>query len=638
MDLSLGSIKSKIMENKKTVFILFLLFLLAFGIRAYLIRFELFFEFDSYWHARVVSYVIQTGSVPARDPLAYYQMGGSVISWRMFPIWWYSSALIYNIFTLWGPYNEATWIFFVKLIPAFWGAMTAIAMYFLFKELYNDRKAGYLGAFFAAVTPAFVYRTMAGFFEGASMTFFPMVLGFYFAVRMIKRLDDRRSAIINSVLAGIFLSLSLWAGGGWYLIAMYVIVGCLILIPVLMFVRGVKTKKIIDLFVLIIIIIGIFSALNLVKGWGFWTDGFTGYIQFYTLKERPASDIFTQTVGEQSPGWPSFGTKYNALFIFPILLLVIAPVWLWKKKNDFALLLIFLWVVGTWYMAVNRLQMTYAFGLGVAAAAAVVTYSLYIFSAGRPSIEKKVIGLFIGFMMLLGVASAVFFMTQNPPNIEYDNSWKDALNWVKNNTEKDAKFFNWWNEGHWITFVGQRMVTTDNRNNDLNANFAFGKFSTSESEDEALNIIKKYGSDYIIAGSSDTLESLGSMAFYANEAKLDYSNPKINKYFVNRVPCSKETNKITNEVSYTCGQNQIPESVFLQLPYVYITTPNQLYSESMPLFMYRTENNSDIYVLNAAANKTILARIWFDDPSIKNIKEVYSASGSNTTVKVFKVG
>ncbi|MBM3282119.1 MAG: hypothetical protein FJY86_02140, partial [Candidatus Diapherotrites archaeon] len=37
----------------------------GFIVRAQLMRYELFFEFDSYWHARMVSYILQGLPAPA---------------------------------------------------------------------------------------------------------------------------------------------------------------------------------------------------------------------------------------------------------------------------------------------------------------------------------------------------------------------------------------------------------------------------------------------------------------------------------------------------------------------------------------------------------------------------------------------
>ena len=150
--------------DKRQWLIVFLVTLLAFAIRAHLMRYELFFEFDSYLHARIIGYVLQTGSVPAVDPLAYYftQVGMPVTY-----VFWYLSAFIYKILFLGAAYSKANVILLVKFLPAFYGALISGAMFFLGKEIYS-KKAGYAMAFIAAVSPAFVYRTTALAFCGLS--------------------------------------------------------------------------------------------------------------------------------------------------------------------------------------------------------------------------------------------------------------------------------------------------------------------------------------------------------------------------------------------------------------------------------------------------------------------------------------
>jgi asparagine N-glycosylation enzyme membrane subunit Stt3 len=106
--------------NKHQAIILVLIFFLAFGVRAHLMKYELMFGFDSYFHARIVGYVIENGFPPERDPLAYPQIGGSPVG-NLNVVFWQLTALIYKIFTLGSAYNKQTWIFFVKVLPALFG-------------------------------------------------------------------------------------------------------------------------------------------------------------------------------------------------------------------------------------------------------------------------------------------------------------------------------------------------------------------------------------------------------------------------------------------------------------------------------------------------------------------------------------
>ena len=156
-------IVSKIREHKRELLILLCIFLLAFGIRAYMMRYELFFEFDSYFHARIAGYFAENTN-----------------------FFWLFTGAIYKLTTFWMPFNKELWIGFVKIYPALFGALIAVAMYFLGKELYDSR-AGIVFGFFAAIAPSFVYRTMAGFFEEDSLGFLWMVIGFVFFIRAMKQ-------------------------------------------------------------------------------------------------------------------------------------------------------------------------------------------------------------------------------------------------------------------------------------------------------------------------------------------------------------------------------------------------------------------------------------------------------------------
>lgn len=42
------------------------------------------------------------------------------------------------------------------------------------------------------------------------------------------------------------------------------------------------------------------------------------------------------------------------------------------------------------------------------------------------------------------------------------NDWPDAMEWLKNNTPKDAVIASWWDYGYWITTLGERTSSADN--------------------------------------------------------------------------------------------------------------------------------------------------------------------------------
>ena len=103
--------------DKKQLFFLLLIFMLAFGIRGHLLKYEYMFGFDPYYHARMVGELLETDSVPAKDPTAYYfiEKGVSPPKNQFF---WYFTAGIYKVATLGAPYDKTLWIQFVKVLPA----------------------------------------------------------------------------------------------------------------------------------------------------------------------------------------------------------------------------------------------------------------------------------------------------------------------------------------------------------------------------------------------------------------------------------------------------------------------------------------------------------------------------------------
>ncbi len=826
--------------NKKMLFILALIFILGFAIRGHQLQYELFFEFDTYWHARMTSYAIKGELIPVfapenigkgsiidltyckaggdecapKDPLAYYQIGGARIPSDPMGFWFINAA-IYKIFTFGGAYNKEVWIQFVKVLPAIYGALTALAMFFLFRRIYRSNKAGYLAGFFTAASSAFVYRTMAGWYEGSSMVFLFMVLGFFLFARATGTLELKRRNLLNAVAAGVVLSISPWIGG-WFLIIPYLLIAYGIYNLIILWLRGIEAQEIRVFAVALFIIANAAGLLlvissrmggwllglsySLIAGWLFiviyllfkygiynliaklrpggieaqkmkafavlfvvmfavfaglmtlhigigWTSGAASYLYKFFPNLAPASggtgaitggDVLAATVGEQNTGWQFFGTKFSALIIFPIIALILIPIRILRKRNDVMSLLLFFWILATFIMAWNRLQLTFAFGLAVAAAAAFVCFDLlelfetrakeenwiiagliagavaglavwgvagllaaiaacyaawlvvlgiwlyfsekksgfenalvagivigvvagviagivmalfgiimkdiivgllvagiigfaagaawFYLSEKHPKVEKAVAMGFVGFVLITAVGSGIFFISDHFPPIELAQGWKTALKWVSINTEKDAKFYNWWDEGHWVTFLGERGATTDNRNYDFAGDRDFALFIVEEDENKMYDLVKSYGSDYVILD-EDLLMKQRSLGMYAY-VTTNGNDERIAKFFGVAFGCS--ILQLTQEVE--CGPNKIPLAQYQSLPTTWVSTPNQV-QDRMPLFIYRDNDFTRLYIVNSATNSSLLARLWFKAPGIEHFEEIYYAKG----IKIIRV-
>jgi len=257
---------------------------------------------------------------------------------------------------------------------------------------------------------------------------------------------------------------------------------------------------------------------------------------------------------------------------------------------------------------------------------------MFYYLKGRTELEQKIIALCLGFMLLIGIASATIFVPDKVPHIANPYpDWKGALEWMQDpaNTPEDAKIFNWWDEGHWISFIGERAVSSDNRNMSFEGNRDFSLFNITSDLDEALKIAKEYDFDYVILD-SDSFMKISSYGNYGYDT-MDSSDPRILKFLIaphSAMLCNK------SDGMYICGSNNIPEAQMSSIPAKWTNVSNQLYENSVPLYIYRAEDNSELYITNPGINESMLARLWFhEDEAMKYFDEVYKSLG----MRIFKV-
>ncbi len=347
------------------------------------------------------------------------------------------------------------------------------------------------------------------------------------------------------------------------------------------------------------------------------------------------SSVLGRTVGEENTGYQFFGVKYNALIIFPVLAMLLIPIRLFRDRKDHLSAMIFFWILITFFMAWYKLKFTYTFGLPIAAAGGLITAEIFYYLKERTNLEQKSVAVCLAFMLLVGIASATIFVPDKVPHIEIGYpDWKAALDWMKDpeNVAEDAKMFNWWDEGHWISFLGERAVSADNRNMSFESNRDFSLFAITEDLNEAIRIAKEYDFDYIVMG-SDMFQKVGSFGFYAYNT-MNSNDERIINFLIaphSAMPCSKDGEE------YVCGGNRFNEQVMASIPTKWTIQSNQMFEGNgltIPLYVYRAEDNSELYIVNPAVNQSMLGRLWFkEDEAMKYFEEAYAGFG----MRFFKV-
>ena len=89
--------------------------------------------------------------------------------------------------------------------PVF-GVLACIPMYFVGKEMFSSKIAGYASAAFLALCPVFVQESVFSNGTGMSFAVFLFLFGIYFLIKALKGLNDNVSAYKTSIFAGIFIA------------------------------------------------------------------------------------------------------------------------------------------------------------------------------------------------------------------------------------------------------------------------------------------------------------------------------------------------------------------------------------------------------------------------------------------------
>lgn len=181
-------------QNWTTPVILLGIFLAALFLRAYF-PWELAVQdrilsggSDSFYYERIINHCAETGTQLVFDPRLNFPMG--LINPRP-PLYSWTTCVVGKALSpAFGDLWTSVTVTFLGS-TAVWGALTIFPMYFLSKEAFG-RRAGILAAFFLAVMPAHLQRSPATNADHDAMVLFFVVAGFFFFLRSLKSLRERR--------------------------------------------------------------------------------------------------------------------------------------------------------------------------------------------------------------------------------------------------------------------------------------------------------------------------------------------------------------------------------------------------------------------------------------------------------------
>lgn len=626
------------LSKYKLWILLILIFVLAFAVRGHLLKYDYMFEFDTYWHLRATGYVVQ-GELPDVDPLGFYNQQSTDYTKRPQFLWYFTAAL-YALFTLGASYDKWLLMSFARVLPAIFGALIAFSMYFLGKEIYN-RKAGYVMAVISATIPAFVYRTMAGFFEEDALGFLWLVWGFIFLVKALKNMHSTKKHLTNALISAVFFALMSFTWDMFLLVPL-VLVFYFIANVIYMAYKNESNKKIASFVkICLIVFIVFFSLASLYQGTG-WVKKTTQYVTDYiplsqdnldriNKQNTNTADVVGATVGEENTGKQFFLLKYNFSVWIPFVALLLMIIYLLTNKGkDHFTLLLFFWIAICLFMAWSKLKFTYVLGLPIAAGAGFLYYYIEKFVIKKNTlVVKRLFSFFIAILLLTSVAAGSHFVSTKVPHITTENEWRESLFWINENTPVESKFLNWWDYGHWLTYIGERKASTDNTNSSLQGDSDFAMLTITTDNNTIKNILTDYDADYYIADNS-YFSRFYSFGMYAYKT-TNYQDPRISSYLTFTTSCQE--GKIGEEVVYKCGEQLVRQSEYINLPTTWQDKPTTIMNGT-PVFVYRDPMFLKIYILNAQGNNSLFSRLWFGEQEISNIFNLVHQEGK---VRIYEI-
>ncbi|MHA1895217.1 MAG: STT3 domain-containing protein [Candidatus Helarchaeota archaeon] len=198
--------KDRIILYLSLIFVVFV----AFFIRLFpiLLNYPVIKAFDPWFQYHIAEYVTENGYLAFFtwiDPKGWYPWGNPVYNNYIGTP--FLGAALYQVFNFFG--LSFTLYETVILFPVIMGTLTTIMMYYLGKTIGN-RKVGILAAFFLSICPAYVQRTIAGFYDNETIGVFLMVTTLYLFIKGYKE-----DSVFYSVMGGFSVGFFMWSWGAW---------------------------------------------------------------------------------------------------------------------------------------------------------------------------------------------------------------------------------------------------------------------------------------------------------------------------------------------------------------------------------------------------------------------------------------
>lgn len=585
------------LRRHKAVFLLFGIFLIGFAVR-YITKHELLFDPDSYFWYQLAMYFagiktqhfIHVGGKTIFE-LQYYPTG-SIINNMMLglPI---AIGYTFKLFSFAFPKTPEGMMSYMFIFGPFFGALTCVIAYFLAYELTENKKASFLVALFYSFAPFAMTRNTAGDTGQESLSTFFLFMFLYLFLKASKQ-DNVRKSVLFAALSGIsfWIGTNTWGGSGFYLgllassVLVYFFVNILtneyhyplfysiisfsvvgLLFPTILKIGFLDTIRnpalaglcyfasffailiiILDLFVkdrvkfdiriIFLAIVGFIIVAIYLSGFSYLFYKILDFITRIVLHPEEKSITGKTVAYYRTSSFEDFKRTFNILLIFIPAGFSLLSYKFYREKKFTDIFMILFMILG---ILAFRMMIRLSFFLAFILPLFVAISFEKVFEIIKKGKNIKTNSIFVTVFLILIVSMVCSQgINQNKAQKYADLSvmpWKDAGEWIKENTPEKTLLIHWWDYGYHLQTFAERYTIVDGGNSgppvpggSKNRNIDVAKAFCSN-EDEFYKYIKPYNKDnlpiYVLVSYEEFGKS-GAINFHAQDELFiqSFSIPK----------------------------------------------------------------------------------------------------------------
>jgi len=235
----------------------------------------------------------------------------------------------------------------------------------------------------------------------------------------------------------------------------------------------------------------------------------------YLSSGAKVRDIVGMTTAEQKAMCDKILSKecvvslYNYFGISTIFGIFSIPFLIYNLRKDMGPSFVLCWGVPSLWFVTHKVQYIFITSVGITALGSSIG-SLLSFKISELKNSFKIIPTICVLVIpiVLSMSGVPVFKVFSPPDgrsVLYQGSpvksrvyWEPALQWLKQQ-EGNVVVLTWWDYGHWITAISNKTSIVDNVKAHKDIVQDIAKFHVLiENESEALELAKRYGTDYVI--------------------------------------------------------------------------------------------------------------------------------------------